>query len=176
MQSHFPMCQTQLKRSEVCEEALSWNKTPYVKKGQLKGLGADCFTFPAEVMIACGIFTREQLPPYQHDWFLHTTEEEYLKLLFRHAVEILTARCWATLKVEPGNIAVVRFRSQVFNHSAIVLKWPRCIHTLKDGGVQEFNAHLHPMWAGHEVKFFDPFNSSDFPPSNEGEKQEHNAR
>jgi hypothetical protein len=45
----------------------------------------------------------------------------------------------------------------VFNHSAIVLKWPRCIHALKDGGVQEFNIDRHPMWAGHEVKIFDPF-------------------
>ncbi len=157
MQSHFLTCPIQPRRSDVCEEALSWKGTPYVKKGQLKGLGADCFTFPAEVMIACGLFTREQLPPYQHDWFLHTTEEEYLKLLFRHATEILTSRCYATLKVEPGNIAVVRFRSQVFNHSGIVLKWPRCIHTLKDGGVQEFNIDRHPMWAGLEVKIFDPF-------------------
>ena len=145
-------------RERIVREAREWIGTPYLKKGRIKHGGADCFTFPAEVMIACGLFTRDELPPYQNDWFLHTTEDEYLKLLLRHATEILTVRCWPTLKVEPGNIAVARVvGSKVFNHSAIVLAWPRCIHSLMDGGVQEFSIDRHPMWAGHEVKIFDPF-------------------
>jgi cell wall-associated NlpC family hydrolase len=145
-------------RDTVTREAMSWRGTPYILKGRVKGAGADCFTFPAEVMIACGLFTRNALPPYQHDWFLHQTEEQYLKLLFKHAAEVLTAVCWPTLKVEPGNIVVVRaVGSKVFNHSAIVLDWPRCIHCVKDGGVQDFRIDRHPMWAVHEVKIFDPF-------------------
>ena len=99
----------------------------------------------------------EQLPPYHHDWFLHTTEEHYLKLLWKHATEIITGVCWPSLEVEPGNIVVVRaVNSQVFNHSAIVLKWPRCIHCVY-AGVKEFDINRDPMWACHEVKVFDPF-------------------
>jgi hypothetical protein len=146
------------KRACVVQEALSWIPTPYVLKGRVKHAGADCFTFPAEVMIACGLFTRENLPPYHHDWFLHKREEHYLMLLRKHAAEIITAVCWPTLKIEPGNIVAERAAgSKVFNHSAIVIEWPRCIHCVKAGGVCEFVINRDPMWAYHEVKVFDPF-------------------
>lgn len=144
-------------RAQIVAEALSWKGTAYHLKARVKGAGADCFTFPAEVMIACGLFTREDLPPYQHDWFLHKKDEHYLMLLRKHAAEILSSVCWPTLKVEAGNIVAMRSDgSPVFNHSGIVLKWPRCIHCMY-GGVEEFDIHRHPMWAMHEVKIFDPF-------------------
>ena len=145
-------------RVAVVEEAKSWIGTPYHLKGRVKGAGADCFTFPAEVMIACGLFAREDLPPYQQDWFLHSDEEHYLMLLRKHAVEVITSVCWPTLNVEPGNVVAVKaFSARKFNHSAIVLAWPRCIHCVKEGGVHEFDIHRDPMWSHREVKIFDPF-------------------
>ena len=143
-------------REIILAEALSWKGTPYRKKGRLKGAGADCFTFIAGVMIACGLMTPEQLPPYRDDWFLHATEQHYVKLLMRHASEILTAQASATLAVEPGNIVVTCVRSKIFNHGAIVTDWPRALHCVKGFGVSECNISTHPMWAGHEIKIFDP--------------------
>lgn len=151
------MSQTRPKRSDIVEEALSWKGTPYVLRGRVKGAGADCFTFPSEVMIKCGLADRDKLPAYQHDWFLHTDDEHYLRLLWKLGVqEIMSSVAWLTTKCEPGNIAVVRVHSRVFNHAAIVIDWPYCLHCILDGGVREFNITTDPMWAHHEVKIFDP--------------------
>lgn len=152
----------------IVREAQSWKGTPYVLKGRKKGIGADCFTFPSEVLIACGLAERVPLPCYQTDWFLHAKDEEYLKLLLKHDTLKLEGAGWiATMQSHPGNLAVTKVRgSRRFNHSAIVIDWPTCIHAVLEGGVCEFNVHTHSMWTHREVRVYaaDPFRGMPFVP------------
>lgn len=144
-------------RQDIVREALSWKGTRFGEAKRLKGIACDCFTYPAEVMIACGLCTREKLPPYRQDWSLHTTEEHYIRLLLRFSREIFNALGMPSEGKEPGNVAAVRAcGGRVFNHSAIIISWPRAIHCTKAFGVHEFSVVSHPMWIGNEVKFFDP--------------------
>lgn len=144
-------------REHVVAEARSWIGTPYHKKGRVKGAGADCFTFIAEVMVSCGIFDRDDLPAYQDDWFFHQSEEVYLKLLYRHCAKTLEGISYASTQTLPGNIVVMKTtNSKVFNHGGIVVAWPSIIHCIYDG-VSETNISRDPMWAYHRIQIFDPW-------------------
>ena len=63
-------------------EARSWKGTPYELHGRVKGEGADCGTYLAEVLIASELVTREEMDRlfeeigfYGHDWFCHSTSD-----------------------------------------------------------------------------------------------------
>lgn len=145
-------------REHVVEEARSWIPTPYKKMAHVKHAGADCFTFIAEVMIACMLMTREQLPQYGYDWFAHTSTEHYMFKLMRFATRIGDSKPFKNLAVEPGNILLSRVAStKVFNHGGIVTAWPKIIHCMGGEGVAEVSATTHWAWSDKKVAIFDPF-------------------
>lgn len=150
---------TSISRESVVAEALTWKGTPFIQRARIKGAGADCFTFVAQVMVNCGFYDGgDRLPPYHQDWFLHANEEHYTRLLLRFSREILTISGSFTAKVEPGNIVAARVcGARLFNHAGIVTRWPMGLHCIKDGGVCEFDALRHPMWMGTDMRIFDPF-------------------
>ena len=144
-------------RMAIVKEARTWIGTPYHKMARVKGAGADCFTFIAEVMISQGIFERDDLPVYSDDWFAHQSEEVYLKLLFRHCGGMLKSLTYVSSKLAPGNIITMRTaNSKIFNHGAIVSSWPKIIHCIYEG-VVEMDASRDPMWSYQEIQVFDPF-------------------
>ncbi len=145
-------------RAELIASANSWRGTPYHLKGCVKGVGADCFTFIAEVNVACGLMTREELGFYSHDWFQHTTEEHYMYLMMRHAKKIVEGAACHTLKTDPGNIVLSKVvGSKVYNHGGIVTKWPRVLHCVQATGVNEVDITSDPLWSPQQIVIFDPF-------------------
>lgn len=146
-------------RRSVVDEARSWLNTPYVLRGRVKGAGCDCFTFIAETMIATKMFRPDDLPVYAGDWFCHITEERYLFMLMRYATKTFEGQAFANSPIEPGNVVSVHAAgvdSRVYNHGAIVTKWPMGIHSI-DPCVQEIDLSRDPMWAWQQVKVFDPW-------------------
>lgn len=147
-----------IRRDGIVAEALSWVGTPYIPRARVKSGGCDCLTFPLEVMIACGLAKREELPHYNQDWYHHTTEEKYILLLARYTEEIAESFATPTERRDKGNIIVVKTcGAQLFNHSAIIIDWPIGLHSIKDGGVTRTNLALDPMWLGNEIAIYDPF-------------------
>jgi cell wall-associated NlpC family hydrolase len=147
----------QVARAQVVAEARSWVGTPYVLRGRVKSAGADCFTFIAEVMIACGLFNSEELPVYNHDWWAHCSDEQYAFRLMRYATNIFEGVAYTSTEVLPGTILVQRMAgSRVYNHGAIVTAWPLIVHCLSPC-VEEVNASRDPTWSYQTVAAFDPW-------------------
>ena len=77
--------------TEALEVARSYLGTPYVLGGRRKGAGVDCATLLGEYLIEIGRTTEAALieagfyrecgagHSYSHDWFLHTTRQDYLR-------------------------------------------------------------------------------------------------
>jgi cell wall-associated NlpC family hydrolase len=131
-------------RSAVLVEARNWLGTPYHHMGRVKGVGADCATFPAEVYAAVGLIAPPDIDFYPPDWHLHAalrpdqsrpkgpgqipSHELYLARVTEYAIEV-ESPC-------PGDFALWRI-GRAFAHGAIVIAWPRIIHAVVGIGVIE---------------------------------------
>lgn len=131
------------KRQQIVNEARSWMGTPYHHAGRAKGFGVDCGQILAAVYEAAGLIPHVEPEPYPHDWHLHRSEERYLHLVQSYAVPTDTPK--------PGDIALFKW-GRCIAHGAIVVEWPRVIHsTLQLGVVEEdaeANADLKKRLAG----------------------------
>src|SRR5579871_668762 len=116
------------RRSAALAEALSWLGTPYRHMGRIKGVGADCATFPAAVYAAIGAIPEVEIEFYPPDWHLHRGEEKYLARVMQFAVPVDAPL--------PGDFVLWRF-GRAFAHGAIVIAWPRIIHAAIGIGVIE---------------------------------------
>lgn len=137
-------------RARVLAEAATWLKTPYHHRGRVKGAGADCGTFLAEVFQAAGIVPPIEPGHYPMDWALHKAgpkNERYLAHVTAHAREI------SPELVAPGDVVVWRY-GRTFSHGAIVVAWPRIIHAVNPGGVVYGNAEVERDLARRERKAF----------------------
>jgi len=70
MKYYFESEDRQKKLKEILE---SWLGTPWRHHCGVKGRGADCIHFVAEVLIECGALQRKKgmIPDYAPDWHLH---------------------------------------------------------------------------------------------------------
>lgn len=151
-------------RAQVVTEARSWLRTPYHKGAMVKGAGVDCGTLLLAVFIAAGFIsaadaeTIKKLIPVGADWFQHSDEEKYLKLVIRYARLMLTKISYASLEAKPGNIVVTHHfpKIQKWNHGGIVTKWPRVVHAIGPH-VEEVDASCHALWSYRPVMVFDPW-------------------
>ena len=48
-------------REQFVTEALTWDGTPYVRNGRIKGVGCDCGSFLAELYTSCGLMTVDEI-------------------------------------------------------------------------------------------------------------------
>jgi len=143
---------TDTRREAVIGQARDWLQTPYHHMGRIKGDGTDCLMLLAEVYEAAGVIPHVDIPFYPPDWNLHRDAERYLQGLMSYAREI---------KGPPdrGNVALFKF-GRCFAHGAIVVCWPRLIHSWWDCGVVYADADQPPL-NGRPVRFFDPFRAAD---------------
>ena len=114
-------------RKKVVSEALTWLRTPYHHRGRVKGVGADCLTFPAGVAENAGVTGHIDIPAYHAQFGLHRNEETYLAGLLDYAREIEGPS-------QPGDLVLWRF-GRVFSHAALVVEWPTIIHADTNSGV-----------------------------------------
>ena len=144
-------------RSAVVAEARSWIGTPYHEGGRKKGVGCDCVTLIAEVLLACGIVSNADIEFFGRHWWVNAKEETYMLRLLRHAAKTIEAVSYPTLNAQPGDIVMVRaLDSRVYNHGGIVTRWPLIVHAIGPQ-VEETDASTHNMWAFKTVAVLDPY-------------------
>ena len=156
-------------RSEAVAIARSFRGTRYVLGGRLKGAGVDCATLLSEYLIEIGRTTEAQLieigfykqggggHSFSHDWFCHSTREEYLRGLMHFGKLVAETICRPSNVPQPGDLVLFRVvGSERFNHGAIVTAWPRGVHACIEG-VEEHNLAAHHLTAFRQLDIFDPF-------------------
>jgi cell wall-associated NlpC family hydrolase len=147
-------------REELLKEAYTWIRTPYLKGGMVKGSGCDCATFPYSSYRVCGLIGDEQIGVFSDDWAANAKEEIYMFRILRHARKVAEGMSYPTLKAAPGNILLVKTEgARVYDHAAIVVKWPRVLHSApcSPGYVTEVDASKHFLFAFKNVHIFDPW-------------------
>ncbi len=110
---------SEIERQKVVEIAKSWLGTPYRHNAQIKGAGADCATFIAEVFFEAGLVERFEIERYSPQWHLHRNTEKYMSRVLEYSHEVKEPK--------PGDIVLWKI-GRVFSHGAIVIKWPMIIH------------------------------------------------
>lgn len=143
-------------REEVVAEARAWIGTPYRLGGRVKGAGADCSTLLLEVYRACGFILDDDGFAFGQDWFLHTSEPEYLKRALKLARQVSEGICYRSTVAEPGNLVLSKaVGSRLHNHGGIVTAWPRLIHAVQP--IVEETDIRHALWQNREIVILDPW-------------------
>lgn len=124
-------------RQDVVDQALSWLQTPYHPCARLKGVGVDCAQFPAAIYHAAGMISEIPRFDYSPQWHLHQTEELYLQMVERHAVEIPGPPM-------PGDFVLFKV-GNCWAHGAIVTDHPTIIHAVSGRGVVLGNMEQDPF-------------------------------
>jgi cell wall-associated NlpC family hydrolase len=148
-------------RKRITDEALSWIDTPYHLGSRIKGVGIDCATLILQVMVNAGVFTDERLGTYGHDWWCHTSEDQYAIAVLRHAKKVLEGICYRSTQVDPGNIILGKVaRSAVLNHGAIVIVYPMVVHAISPR-VSLVDITKDAMWAYNPIEVYDPLQKAE---------------
>lgn len=119
-------------RASVVGSALGWLGTPYHHMGERKGVGADCITFLRGAVLDARIGI-DSIPMeyYPIDWHMHRDAERYIGALIDYCVEMPPI-------VERAPLAAdfVLFKmGRTFSHGALVLDFPKMIHSVSGEGV-----------------------------------------
>lgn len=78
-------------QDEVCREVQEWIGTPYIPKGRVKGVGADCGGLLYEIYNPhFGPFKTFPATEYSADWAMHTNKEMYLDFVMPYVKEVAT--------------------------------------------------------------------------------------
>lgn len=132
-------------RNEIVNEAMSWLRTPYHHRSNLKGEGVDCLLLLVEVYVAVGLIERPSVPDYQMDIMMHRNDETYMAGILDYADEVE--------RPQPGDVALWKF-GRSYSHGAIVVDWPTIIHAHRlEGGVVLARGDGGEL-ADRDVKFF----------------------
>jgi cell wall-associated NlpC family hydrolase len=135
-------------RANIVRAAKEWLGTPYHHHARIKHAGADCAMFPLAVYQQCGVLPREYRPPqYSVQWHLHRSEELYLNEIEKFVME-------SEGPPQPADFIVFRF-GRTFSHGAIVVEWPRVIHSYIPHGVVLSDALRDGDLLGREHKCFE---------------------
>lgn len=108
-------------RELVVAEALSWVGTPYRQMAATKGTGIDCAMLLSEVWIRAGIVEPFDPRPYNPEWYIHRSEELYLRWMETVAVEITTPP-------RPGDVVLFHF-GRCFSHAGILVNEEQLVHS-----------------------------------------------
>lgn len=106
-------------RELVVAEAKTWIGTRYHHSADVKGHGVDCAMLLVRVYCDLGIAPIFDPRPYAPQWYLHRTEEKYIKWLESYGKRID--------KAGPGDVALYRF-GRCAAHGAIIVDDNYMIH------------------------------------------------
>jgi len=125
-------------RRAIIEEAMTWVGTPYHSQARLKGVGADCLTFIAGVLINVGIIPPSvEIPFYRQDFMKHLHSENYLNGLLDYGREIHDS------EKQPGDVVLYKLKGAgVYCHTGIIIEWPKIIHCYMQGVLVVNGTHL----------------------------------
>lgn len=114
-------------RLRVIFEARKWLGTPYRHHARVRRAGADCATLLVEVFEKAGLIPHQELPDYSPQWHENREFQLYLDVVMKHCKEIEGPP-------KPGDLVMWKF-GHVLSHGAIVVAWPRIIHSMLGQGV-----------------------------------------
>lgn len=110
-------------REAVVAEAMTWLRTPWHHRAQVKGGGVDCAQFLVGVFEGVGLVPALDLGYYPPDWHLHQDRPRFLEILAQYADPVDDPL--------PGDIAMFKFGRHAA-HGSIVVGWPVIIHAYRD--------------------------------------------
>lgn len=116
-------------RESVIREALSWQGTPHHNGARIKGAGVDCGQFPLACYSAAGLLPDFQTGRYPPDFMLHRNEEWYKGIADKYGKRLPEGQL-----PKKGDFALFKF-GRIYSHGAIVIDWPRVIHSWTGIGV-----------------------------------------
>lgn len=148
-------------RRAIVAEAISWEGTPYVQQGDVKGpSGAvDCAMLLVRCWVDTGIFQPFDPRPYPPHWHLHHDDERYLRWMEALSVEVETPQV--------GDVAVFFF-GRCYSHGSIVVApdvvcnsssiHRKCTRNdISEAWLSHTRRHSKTNKAPRPVKFFDVF-------------------
>lgn len=118
----------QKQREASVVEALSWERTPFHDRSNLKGVGVDCANYVYEVFHNCKLVEDFKIPPYTEQFLLHSDEEVFLEIVDKFC------RPFDGRDPLPGDLVMYKF-GRCFSHGALVIEWPHIIHARKLAGM-----------------------------------------
>jgi NlpC/P60 family putative phage cell wall peptidase len=126
-------------RNRAVAEARRWIGTPYHHQASLIGVGADCLGLVRGVWRGLYGCDAELPPAYSRDWAEATAEETLLGAAGRHLRSIEKA------DMQPGDVLIFRFRSQLpAKHAGILVTPDSFVHAMEGGAACE--VPLGPWW------------------------------
>lgn len=136
-------------RNDVVSAAKDWLHTPWHHAADVKGLkgGVDCGMMLVRVYCDLGLAPLFDPRPYEQFWFLHQTEEKYLKWIERYCERVDVA--------SPGDIQMYRF-GRTIAHGAIVIDDELMIHAYAPAGQVEIRERRAPLVRGEYIGLWSP--------------------
>jgi cell wall-associated NlpC family hydrolase len=119
------------KSQAIIAEGKTWMGTPYHPCARIKGAGADCATFIAQVCINLGLIPNFDIPQESAASILKDGNAIYLETVLRFCEEITEA------EVQPGDLVMYKKpKWKIFTHGAIIVDWPEAVlHAVQKHGV-----------------------------------------
>lgn len=109
-------------RQRIVAEALSWCGTPFRHAQCVKGRGVDCAMSLIAWFSACGVIEPFDPRPYSRTWFLHQSEEKFLKIIERYAAKLPDGE-----EPLPADVALYRHGLCV-SHGALIVDDTFIVH------------------------------------------------
>lgn len=116
-------------RACVLAEAESWLGTPFEHMQRCKGAGVDCGQFLLGVFHNVGLIPDVTTDYYPRDFHLHRDREWYTEL-----VEEFSRALGPDEPPLPADLVLFKV-GRVYSHGAIVVSWPKIIHSFVTRGV-----------------------------------------
>ena len=137
-------------RSAVLQEAATWIGTPWIHRAKIKGAGVDCAQFLIGAFCGAGVIEPFDTGDYPIDWMLHREEERFIGWIERYMEP--------TNSPQPADVAVWKY-GRAFSHAAIVVEWPRIIHSFRkergvvwgDASSGDLSHHPHKFYARRDL-------------------------
>ncbi len=123
-------------RQAVIAEALTWIGTPYHHEAEVKGEGVDCAKLLRAVYSSTGMIPDIKIPHYPPDWHMHRSDEKYLAYILDYTLP-------AQPPYLPGDVVTYRF-GRCVSHAAIVIDWPKIIHSFREAGCVVVDSAAQP--------------------------------
>lgn len=146
-------------RLAICKEALSWIPTPYHDHAGIKHVGCDCAFYPCRVYQSVGLIDKKlALPAYSPQQWLNSPSQ-IDKMHLRHedktylnVVEGLFREI-DLIEILPGDLMLTQVAAS-WTHGAIIIDWPKVIHSIVGKGVIKSDALREGFWATAPRRFF----------------------
>ncbi len=133
---------TDVERAAMIGEAVTWERTPWVHSGAVRGVGVDCGRLLVECVAAAVPGTQRQLDDYPQDWMHHRDDSD----MVRRAAKYGRLMPFDPLHPPaPGDVLLMHY-GRCISHCALVVKWPCIIHAYAPAGAVVLDDATHHAW------------------------------